>query len=389
MTSVDLDSFTKNDRIFLFKSPGRRAYKHQLLTILGLPNGCCFTTEYRKKYVSEDIWNEALRAPRKFQGKLGILFCVDLIEKPKTNNQKDDPELLARAFYPIRECEVQEFKPRGRKATVTYKVGNYLECQGDPDKWSDEFRRRYGQENLPPNSKDGFGTWVIFGKKLTMINSITQDRSEDAFQSLAENRLTEVSAFKDSTFIQITGLFKKNGKSSHVPRKINEKVGFELESGSSYILEIYVSHPSIDDPEGRTSSNLRFEFNKKYLESHEPDNLLFSSAYEHYDIEFTCKESLKENKTDLRISSFNKEDRLDIPHFEIPLKIKPSTWSVWILPVILATLFGIALALNELATFFLPPPPPATPPSLLFVGLRWFGGFLSFWAVLFISRRFR
>jgi len=159
------DSKNNLEIVYVCKSCYYPEFRRRILSLLSLPNGARFETDYDEKWVSEDVKTN----PNHFRGKR--LYAIFLDFSTSTLN-----------FYPLRECRVLDIVRAGGLFKLTLELGNY-KIPSNKEGFSKTVKNCMTQKRILDEDERK----LVFGGDDTIAKELSEKtKQEDTWKQIVE-----------------------------------------------------------------------------------------------------------------------------------------------------------------------------------------------------------
>lgn len=295
----------KKDLIF-FKSAYTDIYKRRILSCLSLPPEYFFETEFRKKYVSDAVWNRAEQNETEFKGKKASFIFVDLHAQEVK-------------FYPIREVTIHYARCAGDFFKIGVKMGNYY-------KYNDEelkaFNKKLG-ETIKDLPKLGTGIYAQFCDISSLCENLKATADSSVWIDLVDYLAkTAPKNFEKSTFFWLS--LKDELEQKPELLEFQNEIHFVLRSDKRYHFDFQYYNPNYDKLD-KMDLSINFNMNDYCFETSSKSLDIPSNTKNATEkLNFSCRKVNKDQYPQIEVK--REDSPSNAPNPKILVKIPYSFW---------------------------------------------------------------
>lgn len=320
-----MDKIKDSSIVYMCKSAYYPEYRRRILSLLSLPNGAKFETDYDEKWVVEEIKND----PDRFKGKDCYTLFMDL--------SLPDPN-----FYPLRKCKILNIISAAGLFKFTLEMGNF-KIPSAIDSFSPLVRKTMNDKGILNIEKRK----LVFNGDNTIEKEFSEKtQQEDTWKQIVEYLVSlgdieidsgrKEAQFKRSLFYQIK-ILKKNDLKS--PQLQAENV--KLEHDKEYFIRLHVYQPHAKNFDAKESAILNFLSEDKYIRHIGEGKIIMPLSQRVYDkdIEFWTRNVMMGGKTKILLE--RSDDVFNAPSLSLYFYLPVRIWRV--LPIFIGIMLGLSI----------------------------------------------
>lgn len=307
--------------IWLFKSAYYPELRRRILSILSLPKGCPYQTDYDSKWV-DDAVKSHLRGGGMLDGATVYFAFIDYASTPPK-------------FYPIRSCKIIRIDPQ-EPYVITLQMGNFLTFKEheNENRFNQSLSDWLNKKNYTETSDS-----KITVKKLFMFSDDTsttssveevEDTGDQAWRRIVDylvqtKPIGPTHQFDRSLFLRFAII---DGES--LTQLSVHDTHFTLQPNRGYVLKLRVYQPHFANFTDKETAIMNFAFDEEYIRHVGPRRLRLPLAKRTYTEDFSISVNplMWGAKSHIAFERYSEE--YDGPSCQVPFEVpKRSEWIVF------------------------------------------------------------